>query len=88
METRHEVGAFIIRKYAVERSKFWYVYICDRQGRLYIGITTDLEHRMRQHKGKLLYSEPFEDKRLAARREKEIKGWRRDKKLELIKGSG
>jgi predicted GIY-YIG superfamily endonuclease len=43
---------------------------------------------MRQHKGKLLYSEPFQDKRLAARREKEIKGWRRDKKLQLIKGSG
>jgi predicted GIY-YIG superfamily endonuclease len=86
VEARHEVGAFIIWKYAVERSKFWYVYICDRQGQLYIGITTDLEHRMRQHKGKLLYSEPFEDKRLAARRE--IKGWRRDKKLQLIKGSG
>ena len=73
MEAPHEVGAFIIRKYAVERSKVWHVYICDKQGQLYIGITTDLEHRMRQHKGKLLYSEPFQDKRLAAGREKEIK---------------
>ena len=72
----------------MENGRRWYVYICDKQGQLYIGITTDLEHRMRQHKGKLLYSEPFEDKRLAARREKEIKGWRRDKKLQLIKGSG
>ena len=72
----------------MHKKKPWYVYICDRQGQLYIGITTDLEHRMRQHRGKLLYSEAFEDKRLAARREKEIKGWRRDKKLQLINGSG
>ena len=88
MEALHEVGAFVIRKYAVERSKVWYVYICDKQGQLYIGITTDLEHRIRRHKGKLLHSELFPDKHLAARREKEIKGWRRDKKLQLIKGSG
>jgi putative endonuclease len=72
----------------MHKKKPWYVYLCDKQDQLYIGITTDLEHRMRQHKGKLLHREPFQDKRLAARREKEIKGWRRDKKLELIKGGG
>ena len=49
------------------------------------GITTNLEHRMKQHKAELLYSEDFLDKRDAAKREREIKGWRREKKLALIK---
>jgi putative endonuclease len=62
----------------------WYVYICDRAGQVYTGITTDLAHRMKQHKAQLLYSESFNDKHLAARREKEIKGWNREKKLRLI----
>jgi putative endonuclease len=61
-----------------------YVYICSRKGRLYTGITTDLSHRMRQHQAELLYSETHDDKSQAARREKQIKGWRREKKLALI----
>jgi len=65
----------------------WYVYICDRRGQLYTGITTDLDHRMRQHGARLLYSESYQDKHEAARREREIKGWRRQKKLDLIEGS-
>jgi putative endonuclease len=68
----------------MNKSKPWYVYICDKQGQLYTGITADLEHRMRQHRGKLLYSEFFEDRKLAATREREIKGWSRKKKLALI----
>ena len=63
----------------------WHVYIRDREGQLYTGITTDLEHRMKQHGAQLLYSEAYKDKRLAARREREIKGWRREKKLALIR---
>lgn len=62
----------------------WYLYICDRDGQLYTGITTDLEHRMNQHKATLLYSEAFENKHSAAKREREIKGWSRDKKLNLL----
>ena len=62
----------------------WHVYLCDRGGQLYTGMTTDLEHRMSQHKAILLYSETFEDKHSAAKREREIKGWNRAKKLELI----
>ena len=27
----------------------WYDYIVDKKGKLYDGITTDLENRMRQH---------------------------------------
>jgi putative endonuclease len=65
-------------------SKVWYVYICDRGGQLYTAITTDLEHRITQHKARLLYSQSFEDKHLAAQREREIKGWRQEKKMELV----
>ncbi|UCC69778.1 MAG: GIY-YIG nuclease family protein [Armatimonadota bacterium] len=63
-----------------------HVYICERRGRLYTGITTDLDNRMRQHRAELLYSEPHRDRHKAARREREIRGWRRDKKLQLIQG--
>jgi len=62
----------------------WYVYLCDRGGQLYTGITTDLRHRMRQHKADLLYSEDHPDKYSAAKRERQIKGWSRKKKLGLI----
>ena len=50
-----------------------------------MGITTDLERRMRQHAARLLYSESCTDKHQAARRERQIKGWRREKKLQLIR---
>jgi predicted GIY-YIG superfamily endonuclease len=39
---------------------------------------------MRQHKAELLYSEKFANKHDAVKREREIKGWRREKKLALI----
>jgi putative endonuclease len=63
----------------------WYVYICDRSGQLYTGITTDLGHRMKQHKATLLYSESHPDRHAAAAREKQIKGWRMERKLALIR---
>jgi predicted GIY-YIG superfamily endonuclease len=57
----------------------------DRESRLYIGITTDLANRMRQH-GRLapLYQEGPMSRTDAVKREKELKGWSRKKKLELI----
>ncbi len=64
----------------------WHLYICNKKGRFYTGITTDLDRRMRQHQAILLYSEDYHDKYQAARREKEIKGWRRQKKWNLILG--
>jgi putative endonuclease len=62
----------------------WHVYICDRAGQLYTGITSNLEHRMKQHKARLLYSEIYGNKYSAAQRERQIKGWSRAKKLELL----
>ncbi|HWA84490.1 MAG TPA: GIY-YIG nuclease family protein [Fimbriimonadaceae bacterium] len=61
-------------------------------------MTTDLESRVLQHKTKrfagftaryncnrLLYFEQFEDVSNAIAREKQVKGWRREKKLALIR---
>ena len=62
----------------------WYLYICDRNGQLYTGITTDLDHRMVQNKAKLLYSETFDNKFDAAKREREIKVCSRKKKDALV----
>ena len=40
---------------------------------------------MAQHKAVLLYKEKFSSKKEAANREKQIKGWNREKKMELIR---
>jgi len=77
----------------------FHVYIlCSASGVLYTGVTNHLERRVQQHKGKeiagfsqrygvtrLVYFQAFGDIRDAIQREKEIKGWRREKKLALIR---
>lgn len=66
----------------------WYVYIIDKRGKSYVGITTDLTNRMRQHGvSRPLYLEGPMSKAEALKREKDLKGWRREKKLALIRGS-
>jgi putative endonuclease len=74
------------------------VYILSSlSGTLYTGITNSLYRRTLQHKSKetpgftskygidrLVYYELFHDVRAAIRREKEIKGWTRKKKIALI----
>ena len=79
--------------------KEYFVYIItNRSGTLYIGITSDLKKRIWEHankliKGftnkynidKLIYVEVFEDPIEAIKREKTLKGWRRSKKIDLIK---
>jgi putative endonuclease len=62
----------------------------------YIGISGDILHRLKQHnavhKGftakandwKIMYSETFENKQLAAEREKEIKRWKSRVKIEKL----
>jgi predicted GIY-YIG superfamily endonuclease len=63
----------------------WYVYIIEKQGRLYVGITTASQNRMRQHGGLgPLYTEGPMSRTDAAAREKNLKGWTREKKLNLI----
>ncbi len=77
----------------------WYVYIIEcEDSKLYTGLTDDVDRRFKEHQRqgshftsynhatKLLLKEPFKDKHDAAKREKQIKGWTRRKKLALIKG--
>lgn len=64
---------------------------------LYVGITNNLERRVYEHKNKLIkgftnkyninklvYYETFDNAGDAIKREKQIKGWLRIKKIELI----
>ena len=77
----------------------YFVYIITNKSKtvLYTGMTNNLERRLSEHKessvnrftGKyktyhLLYWERFQYVQDAINREKEIKGWRREKKIELI----
>jgi putative endonuclease len=78
--------------------KDYYVYIMgSHRGTLYTGVTNDLigrvhEHRLKQMDGitskynvsKLLYYESTTDVESAIAREKQIKGWTRKKKVNLI----
>ncbi len=78
----------------------YYVYLmASFKQTLYVGVTNDLVRRIHQHKTKvhsdsftarynidrLVYVEAFSDIRYAIAREKEIKAWRRSKKVALIK---
>ncbi len=79
----------------------WFVYIAEaRTGRYYTGITTDSRRRMHEHNHdegakfahdqgalRVVYVSPaFPDQSSARKREIQIKGWKREKKQNLIKG--
>jgi len=82
----------------MREGRTYYVYILtNRSGTLYTGFTGALRTRVLQHRTKqvegftqryridrLLYYETFRDVWSAIEREKQIKGWVRRKKLELI----
>jgi len=82
--------------------KDYYVYIMasKRNGTLYVGFTSNLEKRVYEHKEGLLpgftkehgvkhlvYYESTSDVQVALKREKQLKGWRRGKKITLIETS-
>ncbi len=77
----------------------YYVYILSNWTNtvLYTGVTNSLERRMYEHKNdlidgftkkyhvhKLVYYEFTTDVRVALEREKQVKAWRREKKIALI----
>jgi len=78
--------------------KTYYIYImASKTGTLYVGLTNNIKRRVYQHKqhkvpgftdkydiDRLLYFETLGDSLSAIRREKQIKAWRREKKIQLI----
>jgi len=79
-------------------SKEYYVYIMTNKSRtLYTGVTNDLMRRVYEHKNKLVpgftskyniqylvYYESTSSVHVALKREKQIKGWLRARKVALI----
>jgi putative endonuclease len=76
---------------------FHVYFMASKSGVLYLGVTGNLPHRAGQHKEKILpgftqkynvtslvWFEPHTSIRSAISREKEIKKWRRSKKIALI----
>jgi putative endonuclease len=83
-------------------SKTYYVYILasKRNGTLYIGVTNDLARRAREHREgmvsgftktynvkRLVHFETFDDINQAIRREKRLKKYKREWKMNLIQQS-
>ena len=83
----------------MRNGKQYYIYILTNKNNsvLYTGITGDLIKRIYQHRNKavkgfsfrydlnkLVYYEIFYDPESAIKREKQIKGWVRKKKIELV----
>jgi putative endonuclease len=80
------------------QARQYFVYILASQSRtLYVGMTNDLKRRLYEHKEglvasftrhyrvhALVYYEVTPDVRSAIAREKQIKHWRREKKVALI----
>ena len=79
----------------------YYVYImASYRGTLYVGVTNDLTRRTYEHRNKLVpgfsakynvsklvYYESTDDVTSAIAREKQIKAWRRNKKVALIENA-
>lgn len=75
---------------------FVYILLCNNYT-FYVGFTGNIKRRVKQHKRKevkytssffdvrLVYFERLDNKGLAIKREKQLKGWSRQKKINLIK---
>ena len=76
---------------------FIYILASQKNGTLYVGITSDLIRRISEHKekrwggftkkykvDKLVYYEVYGEVGMALYREKQLKKWKREWKLELI----
>lgn len=79
------------------RNYFVYILASQKNGTLYIGLTNDLDRRVAEHKSKLfpgftkkynvvrlVYFETFTEIEEAIDREKQLKKWKRQWKIELI----
>jgi putative endonuclease len=80
--------------------KFWVYILVSCSGTLYVGITGYIDRRISQHKmdsiegftkkykiHRLVHYETYRYVQSAISREKQLKGWRREKKIALIEKS-
>jgi putative endonuclease len=76
---------------------YWVYILTNRTGTLYVGVTNNLPRRIHEHQnrlvpgftsryaiGRLVYAEEANDAAAAIAREKQIKAWRRSRKVALI----
>ncbi len=81
-------------------SRYWVYIMVSESGTLYTGVTNDILRRVLEHKRKLaggftakygvdrlVYFEQADRPNEAIAREKQIKGWRRARKLALIRSA-
>src|SRR5256885_1946886 len=79
------------------RDRYFVYILASKSRKLYVGVTSDLERRVFEHKNKLadgftkqyridrlVHFEETSDVMSAIEREKQIKGWLREKKIALI----
>jgi putative endonuclease len=85
----------------VKKRRSYYTYIMGSlSGTLYVGVTGNLHTRIFEHKShkregftsryevvRLLYWESYDDVHKAIGREKQLKGWRRDRKIALVQST-
>ncbi len=75
---------------------YLYFLLCDDNS-IYTGVTNNIERRFLEHKNKkgghytssrnavkIIYKEEYLTQKEALKRERQIKGWRREKKVNLI----
>ena len=80
--------------------QYWVYIMANRRRTLYTGVTNDLTRRVYEHKQKLaagftlkydiihlVYFESTSEVQSAIAREKQIKGWRRSRKVALIEST-
>jgi len=79
--------------------QYWtYIMASSSGNALYIGVTNDLERRVWEHRNgqgsefakkyrvtRLVFSEEYDNPTDAIAREKQLKGWRRERKNELVR---
>lgn len=80
------------------RRTYWVYFLASRSRVLYVGFTSDLERRLAEHRTKhypnsfsaryrvrhLVYAEAYATAAEAVRRERQMKGWRRARRVALI----
>ena len=79
--------------------QYWiYILVSGSGNAIYIGVTNNIERRIWEHRNgqgsefakkyratRLVYSEEYDNPNDAIAREKQLKGWRRERKTELVR---